>query len=63
MRIEADQVTMVLNGRTIMERESLVCMPGAMTALVGPSGAGKTTLLHLLGLLLRPTGGRVLANG
>ncbi|WP_420768898.1 ABC transporter ATP-binding protein [Parageobacillus thermoglucosidasius] len=63
MRIEADQVTMVLNGRTIMERESLVCVPGAMTALVGPSGAGKTTLLHLLGLLLRPTGGRVLANG
>ncbi|MDI3328885.1 MAG: ATP-binding cassette domain-containing protein [Alicyclobacillaceae bacterium] len=63
MRIEADGVTMVLGGRKIIEGASLVCAPGTMTALVGPSGAGKTTLLHLLGLLLRPTGGRVLADG
>lgn len=39
MRIEADQVTMMMNERTIMENESVVCSPGALTALVGPSGA------------------------
>ncbi|MDI3329032.1 MAG: ATP-binding cassette domain-containing protein [Alicyclobacillaceae bacterium] len=63
MRIEAGEVTMVIDGRKIIEGASLVCAPETMTALVGPSGAGKTTLLHLLGLLLRPTGGRVLADG
>ncbi|WP_028986894.1 ATP-binding cassette domain-containing protein [Thermicanus aegyptius] len=63
MRIEADEVTMVIDDRKIIEGASLICAPGTMTALIGPSGAGKTTLLHLLGLLLRPTGGRVLADG
>ncbi|WP_245605542.1 ABC transporter ATP-binding protein [Thermicanus aegyptius] len=47
----------------MIEGASLICAPGTMTALIGPSGAGKTTLLHLLGLLLRPTGGRVLVDG
>lgn len=32
---------------------------GEFTALIGPSGSGKSTLLHLLGLLDRPTGGRI----
>nr|WP_281169604.1 ATP-binding cassette domain-containing protein [Thermicanus aegyptius] len=54
---------MVIDDRKIIEGASLICAPGTMTALIGPSGAGKTTLLHLLGLLLRPTGGRVLADG
>ncbi|MBB3025414.1 ABC transporter ATP-binding protein [Trueperella pyogenes] len=32
---------------------------GAITALTGPSGCGKSTLLYVLGLMLRPTAGRV----
>ncbi|MDR1926476.1 MAG: ATP-binding cassette domain-containing protein, partial [Endomicrobium sp.] len=32
-------------------------------ALVGPSGAGKSTLIHILGLMDRPTSGKVYIDG
>lgn len=63
MDLEASNLTVVIDDREIVRHESLVCRAGTMTALVGPSGSGKTTLLHCLGLLQRPTSGRVLVDG
>ena len=36
---------------------------GRLTALFGPSGSGKTTLINIIGGLIRPREGRVVANG
>ncbi|WP_200306598.1 ATP-binding cassette domain-containing protein, partial [Paracraurococcus ruber] len=36
---------------------------GEFCALIGPSGSGKSTLLNLIGLLDRPTDGRLLIEG
>ncbi|HET8567766.1 MAG TPA: ABC transporter ATP-binding protein [Candidatus Limnocylindria bacterium] len=41
----------------------LVIGRGELVAVVGRSGSGKTTFLDTLGLLLRPTSGRVLLDG
>ena len=37
--------------------------PGSWTSVMGPSGSGKSTLVHVLGGLLRPSGGSVLVGG
>ena len=37
--------------------------PGEFVSIMGPSGCGKSSLLHILGGLLKPTGGRVVVDG
>ena len=41
----------------------LVLERGEFSALIGPSGSGKSTLLNLIGLLDRPSTGRVFIEG
>ncbi len=36
---------------------------GELLAIMGPSGSGKTTLLNMIGLLDRPTSGKILFEG
>lgn len=46
--------------RVLWEGLDLTVEPGRMLALVGSSGSGKTTLLNCMGLLDRPSSGRIL---
>ncbi|MGE0874419.1 MAG: ABC transporter ATP-binding protein [Burkholderiales bacterium] len=41
----------------------LQLVPGEFAALIGPSGSGKSTLLNIIGLLERPSEGRLLMRG
>ncbi|MBI5779195.1 MAG: ABC transporter ATP-binding protein [Planctomycetes bacterium] len=62
LKIENISRSFKADGRTleILKDISLDIKAGEILAIAGPSGAGKSTLLHIMGLLDRPTSGRVL---
>ncbi len=47
----------------LFDRLTHTFAPGKVTAVTGPSGRGKSTLLYVLGLMLRPTRGKVSLSG
>jgi putative ABC transport system ATP-binding protein len=48
--------------RRVLFPTTLELMPGQLTVMAGPSGSGKTTLLSIMGLVLRPSEGRMLLD-
>ncbi len=61
--LRADDLTVALSGRRVLDGVSLVVRSGQSTALTGPSGCGKTALLLALAGLVPAVSGRVLLDG
>jgi len=55
-----DEYGVVVNA---LKNLSLNISRGEFVSIIGPSGCGKSTLLHCMGLLDRPTSGKVLIEG
>jgi len=61
--IAVRDLTVTLDGKTILNGVSFACDRGEVVCVLGPNGAGKTTLLAALSALIQPTGGQVLLEG
>lgn len=56
-RLDEDLVFTALKG------VSVVIKDGEFSAIIGPSGSGKSTLMHVIGLLDKPSTGKVFIDG
>jgi putative ABC transport system ATP-binding protein len=65
LQVEDVTKTYVLEGVEVhaLGGVSLEVREGEMLSIMGPSGSGKSTLMHIIGLLDRPTTGRVVVEG
>ncbi|MFJ6537899.1 ABC transporter ATP-binding protein [Paenarthrobacter sp. NPDC091711] len=63
MLLYADSVSVVIDGKPVLNSVSVEAKPGKMLVLAGSSGSGKTTLLNVLGLLGRVGSGHVVVGG
>ena len=63
MNIQAENISVSINGRHILNGISCAAEAGKMTAITGKSGSGKTTLLNCLGLIQPIDSGRIIVEG
>ncbi|MND52401.1 Hemin import ATP-binding protein HmuV [compost metagenome] len=57
--LSAENLSVRLGEKTVLNGVSAAFAPGLVTAVVGPNGAGKSTLLDCLAVLRKPDAGRV----
>jgi len=55
--IDVSQLTKVFNGKTVVDRVSLVVKRGAVFGFLGSNGSGKTTMIRMICGLLVPSSG------
>lgn len=63
MLFQLDRVSVIRQGKALLQNISISIQEGCATAIVGPSGAGKTTLLRLFNLMTIPTSGTIRFRG
>ena len=61
--LELDQVSVRIDGRTVLSDLSWTVEDGQRWVVLGPNGSGKTTLLRVASLYLHPTAGSVRVLG
>ena len=61
--LEVNNLTVVLDGKTVVSDISLSLGQGSIGCLLGPSGCGKTTLLRTIAGFVQPRRGEVRING
>ncbi|MGE2714399.1 ABC transporter ATP-binding protein [Mycolicibacterium litorale] len=63
VRLAAENVSVCLDGRRVVDAVSLSAEPGQVVGVVGPNGCGKSTLLRALVGILKPAAGQVVLDG
>ncbi|MDO8491553.1 MAG: ABC transporter ATP-binding protein [Dehalococcoidia bacterium] len=61
--LEANDLSVVLGGRKVLDIPSLQVLPNEVLVVIGPNGSGKTTFLLTLAALLKPATGTISYRG
>ena len=60
---EIQSLTHSYGGSPVLSIDHLTVQPASIVGLIGPNGSGKSSLLRLLGLIEKPTVGKIHYNG
>lgn len=61
--VVASDISVVIDGRTVVDHVAMNVTPGTWHSVIGPNGAGKTTLVETLAGVRKPSSGSVSVRG